>query len=55
LVRERSFSHRSRKGNAYPYFFAFNFNPIHRELNRADFRFLRTALLNWNALPPAEK
>jgi len=31
---------------------AFNFNPIHRDLNRSDYRFLWNALLNWNALPP---
>jgi hypothetical protein len=30
---------------------AFNFNPIHRDLNRSDYRFLWNALLNWNALP----
>ena len=34
---------------------AYNFEPIHRDLNRSDFRFLWNALLNWNALPPAEK
>jgi hypothetical protein len=34
---------------------AYNFNPIHRDLNRADYRFLWNALLNWNALPPVEK
>jgi hypothetical protein len=34
---------------------AFNFNPIHRDLNRSDYRFLWNALLNWNALPPAER
>jgi len=34
---------------------AYNFNPIHRDLNRSDFRFLWNALLNWNALPPAER
>ena len=34
---------------------AFNFNPIHRDLNRSDYRFLWNALLNWNALPPPEK
>jgi hypothetical protein len=33
---------------------AYNFNPIHRDLNRSDFRFLWNALLNWNALPPAK-
>jgi hypothetical protein len=34
---------------------AFLFNPIHRDLNRSDHRFLWNALLNWNALPPAKK
>jgi hypothetical protein len=34
---------------------AFNFNPIHRDLNRSDYRFLWNALLNWNALPPGGK
>jgi hypothetical protein len=29
---------------------AFNFNPIHRDLNRSDHRFLWNALLNWSAL-----
>jgi Zinc carboxypeptidase len=29
---------------------AFNFNPIHRDLNRSDHRFLWNALLNWNYL-----
>jgi len=29
---------------------AFNFNPIHRDLNRSDHRFLWNALLNWNSL-----
>lgn len=29
---------------------AFNFNPIHRDLNRSDHRFLWNALLNWNHL-----
>jgi hypothetical protein len=32
---------------------AYNFEPIHRDLNRSDYRFLWNALLNWNALPPA--
>ncbi|OGD27481.1 MAG: hypothetical protein A2V57_00645 [Candidatus Aminicenantes bacterium RBG_19FT_COMBO_65_30] len=31
---------------------AFLFNPIHRDLNRSDHRFLWNAILNWNALPP---
>ena len=31
---------------------AYNFNPIHRDLNHSDYRFLWNALLNWNALPP---
>lgn len=34
---------------------AYNFNPVHRDLNRSDYRFLWNALLNWNALPPPEK
>ncbi len=34
---------------------AFLFNPIHRDLNRSDHRFLWNAILNWNALPPAGK
>jgi hypothetical protein len=34
---------------------AFNFNPLHRDLNRSDYRFLWNALLNWNALPAAGK
>lgn len=32
---------------------AYNFNPIHRDLNRSDYRLLWNAILNWNALPPA--
>jgi hypothetical protein len=34
---------------------AYNFNPIHRDLNRSDYRFLWNALLNWNALPSPER
>jgi len=34
---------------------AFLFNPIHRDLNRSDHRFLWNAILNWNAFPPAGK
>jgi hypothetical protein len=34
---------------------AFLFNPIHRDLNRSDHRFLWNAILNWNALPPVGK
>jgi hypothetical protein len=33
---------------------AFNFNPMHRELNLSDYRFLWNGILNWNALPPAQ-
>jgi hypothetical protein len=33
---------------------AFNFNPIHRDLNHSDYRFLWNGILNWNALPPAQ-
>ena len=29
---------------------AFNFNPIHRNLNRGDHRLLWNVLLNWQAL-----
>jgi hypothetical protein len=35
---------------------AFNFNPIHRDLNRSDFRLLWNVLLNWQSLgvtPPS--
>jgi hypothetical protein len=34
---------------------AYNFNPIHRDLNRSDYRLLWNALLNWNALPSPAK
>jgi len=30
---------------------AYNFNPMHRDLNHSDYRFLWNAILNWNALP----
>jgi hypothetical protein len=30
---------------------AYNFSPIHRDMNRSDYRFLWNAVLNWNALP----
>ena len=29
---------------------AFNFNPIHRDLNRGDQRLVWNALLNWKAI-----
>ena len=29
---------------------AYNFNPMHRDLNHSDYRLLWNALLNWNAL-----
>jgi hypothetical protein len=32
---------------------AFNFNPMHRDLNRGDHRLLWNAILNWNALAPS--
>jgi hypothetical protein len=32
---------------------AFNFNPMHRDLNHSDYRFLWNAILNWNSLPPS--
>jgi hypothetical protein len=28
----------------------FNFNPMHRDLNHSDYRFLWNAILNWNSL-----
>jgi hypothetical protein len=34
---------------------AFNFNPMHRDLNHSDYRFLWNGILNWNALPPATR
>jgi hypothetical protein len=33
---------------------AFNFNPVHRDLNRSDFRLLWNAILNWNSLQPSQ-
>ncbi|HXH28193.1 MAG TPA: hypothetical protein VNL37_04055, partial [Candidatus Polarisedimenticolia bacterium] len=30
---------------------AYNFSPIHRDMNRSDYRFLWNAILNWTALP----
>jgi hypothetical protein len=32
---------------------AYNFNPLHRDLNHSDYRFLWNALLNWSSLPPS--
>ena len=29
---------------------AYNFNPMHRNLNRSDYRLLWNAILNWQAL-----
>ena len=34
---------------------AYNFNPMHRDLNRSDYRLLWNALLNWSALPAAAR
>ncbi len=34
---------------------AYNFNPMHRDLNRSDYRFLWNAILNWNALPATKR
>ena len=31
---------------------AFNFSPMHRDLNHSDYRFLWNGILNWSALPP---
>lgn len=33
---------------------AFNFNPMHRDLNRSDYRFLWNVILNWSSLPAAK-
>jgi hypothetical protein len=33
----------------------FNFNPMHRDLNHSDYRFLWNAVLNWRHLQPAEE
>ncbi|MEX0879325.1 MAG: M14 family zinc carboxypeptidase [Thermoanaerobaculia bacterium] len=33
---------------------AFNFNPIHRDLNHSDYRLVWNGILNWNSLPPAQ-
>ena len=33
---------------------AFNFNPMHRDLNRSDFRLLWNAILNWSSLRPSQ-
>ncbi|MGD2130314.1 MAG: hypothetical protein PVJ17_13505, partial [Lysobacterales bacterium] len=30
---------------------SYNFNGIHRDMNRGDFRLVWNAILNWNALP----
>jgi hypothetical protein len=32
---------------------AFNFNPMHRDLNHSDYRLLWNVILNWASLPPA--
>jgi hypothetical protein len=34
---------------------AFNFSPMHRDLNHSDYRFLWNGILNWSALPPATR
>ena len=33
---------------------AFNFNPMHRDLNRSDYRLLWNVILNWKGLPPVQ-
>ncbi|HKO04451.1 MAG TPA: hypothetical protein VJW51_06865, partial [Candidatus Acidoferrales bacterium] len=33
---------------------AFNFNPLHRDMNRGDHRFLWNAILNWHAIATAK-
>jgi hypothetical protein len=32
---------------------AYNFNPMHRDLNRSDYRLLWNAILNWQELRPS--
>ena len=32
---------------------AFNFSPMHRDLNHSDYRFLWNGILNWSGLPPS--
>jgi hypothetical protein len=34
---------------------SYNFNGIHRDMNRGDFRLVWNALINWNALPTPER
>jgi hypothetical protein len=34
---------------------AYNFNPMHRDLNHSDYRFLWNALLNWSSLPATKR
>ncbi len=34
---------------------AFNFNPMHRDLNHSDYRLLWNVILNWKGLPPVER
>jgi hypothetical protein len=31
---------------------AYNFNPMHRDLNHSDYRYLWNGILNWDHLPP---
>jgi hypothetical protein len=33
---------------------AFNFNPMHRDLNHSDYRLLWNVILNWKGLPPVQ-
>jgi hypothetical protein len=33
---------------------AYNFNPMHRDLNRSDERLLWNAILNWRELKPSQ-
>ena len=49
-ARPRSWTCPAGKGRVI----AFNFNPIHRDLNHSDYRMLWNGILNWNALPPLQ-
>jgi hypothetical protein len=34
---------------------SYNFNGIHRDMNRGDFRLVWNAVINWNALPDSDE
>ena len=47
-------SHRAARHDGLPvgkgHIVAFNFNPLHRDLNRGDQRLVWNAILNWKAI-----